>query len=479
MRIEAGDYAEDPIATPELYDRPGLNRLENWVSGRVAHFKLNHGLPLLPVQFDVFNATVPLIGCFGSYRSGKTRAGALKTLQIAAENPWRAIYEGNNPTSVAITETLRVVRDSAYREFTDLCPRELILRTWESPQNFRIRLVNGHDVIFRQWKGKVEGLSACCVWLDEAQKLDGPDGPQKLWKNFLMRASDPRAKRRCVIATGLPEYGWLSEIFDLPNTEDRITILCSLRQNQYLTDDVIRGLFAATTKEEAEVVIEGKWRKPESVIYYAFAFGQNTTDYAGDRSKPVHISIDLGDKGAIVVGQNITVICKDHLGKTYRDKGLVIVDEILPDNKSVKDALRDFVAEGKWHLGPGSRVYVDPKADRDELAAIREVLGAGERGGPKIVKKPPKEEGYSIDYGHRCANAAFRDYHGNVRLFIYSGLGRSKRSLIPGLLSHKRKPNGHPLRDNIVDHVLDSLRYMVVDQMPLRSAGFSVMGKAA
>lgn len=476
-RIEAGEQQEEPLSTPELYE--GLGQLDHWVESRVAHFRLNQGLPLLPVQYDVFNCDAPLIGCFGSYRSGKTRAGALKMLQIGAENPWRKIYNRNNPTSVAITETLRVVRDSSYREFMDLVPSGIILKTWESPQNFRVRIKNGHDFIFRQWKGKVEGLSGICTWLDESQKLDGPDGPHALWRNFVMRSSDPRARRRCTIATGLPEYGWLSEIFDTPNTADRVTFLCSLRDNQYLTPDVIRSLYASTTKEEAEVVIEGKWRKPETVVYYAFAFDQNTTDWEGDPSMPAHLTMDLGDKGAILVGQNVSVWCVYPDGTRRREKGLVIVDEILPEKKTAREALIEMKATRPWYFDSTSRITIDPKAASDQISSIREVLNAGNPGGPRLRRARPDEDIYYVEAGHRCVNAAFRDYNGNTRLFISNRLPRSKRSLIPALLAHKRRQNGKPYRDNIVDHVLDALRYLVVDQIPHHDTGWTKVGKAA
>jgi hypothetical protein len=475
-RIEAdGEDYDSFRATPELYDFE-----------RVGRFQLNHGLPVLKVQYSVLQETAPVIACLGSWRSGKTRSGALKTIEVAAANPWRPIYESDNPTSVVITETMKIVRDSAYRELAGLLPKELILREWKSTQHWRIRLVNGHDLIFRSWMSPFEGLSSICTWLDEAHKLDGPDGPHELWRNISTRATDAKVSRRQTIVTGLPEYGWLSEIFDQPNTRERATYLCSMIDNFYLYDEngeseVIRVLRASTTEEEAEVTIHGRWRKPETVIYYAFSLDGNLSPIAGDPTRSVDLSLDLGDKGAILVSQNILVWCRDQHGRKYRSAGVLIVDEMLPERMSVKDALRNFFAAKPWKLTADSRVYVDPKADRDELAAIREITGAGsgKPGCPRLVKKQAKEKGYSVEYGHRCVNSAFRDLDRNRRLFIYKGLGRGRRSLIPALLAHKRKPNGEPLRDNIVDHVLDALRYIIVDRLPLRSDTMRVMKQAA
>ena len=99
-----------------------MSALADFPEDRIGRLLINGGLPVLKVQFDVFNCDAPLIGCFGSWASGKTRAGALKMIQIAAANPWRPAYQGDNPTSIVITETLKVIRDSAYRELMQLLP---------------------------------------------------------------------------------------------------------------------------------------------------------------------------------------------------------------------------------------------------------------------------------------------------------------------------------------------------------------------
>lgn len=463
---------DSPPATPADY-----------APSRTANLLLNDGLPVLPVQWDVLQCGASVIGCFGSWRSGKTRAASMALLKIACENPWRSIYKVDNPTSVVITETTKVIRDSAYRELMQVLPTECILKKWESPNNWRVRLVNGHDIVFRPWSGALEGLSAIGVWIDEAHKLDSPDGPEALWRNFQMRATDPRASRRLTIATGLPEYGYLSEIFDKPNTAERSTFLCSLRQNFYLATDTIRSLMASTTKEEAAVVIDGKWRKPPTVVYYAFG-DLNLTSFRGNVNEPADLSIDLGDKGAMLVTQKCSITCREPDGrggwKTYRDTGIVVVDELLPEQQSVKDALRDFLKNTPWSVRSSeSRIYVDPKVDRDEIDAIRDILGAGKERGPRLIRQKPNEKGYWVEYGQRCVNSAFRDYYENPRLFISEHLPRTQRSLIPSLRKHRRKPNGSPYRDNIVDHILDCLRYVVVDQLPLRERGKVIVNKAA
>lgn len=466
--IEAGELAEPPIATPDQYERIGT-------------FELNAGLPLLQVQHQVLCEERALIGCFGSWRSGKTRAGALRITRCAVANGWRPIYGRRSPFSYVISETNKVIADATIPELLSVLPREIINRVWETKGAERIRLVNGHDYVFRTWSGVLEGGSACGVWMDEAHKLDGPRGIEHAWNNFALRATDTRARDKVVIATGIPEYGFMSDTFNREPTERRVTYLCSLLDNFYLEEADIAPLYESTTAEEAEAVIHGRWRKPSDVIYYAFDEGEggNLVDHRGARSAPVDLSIDLGDRGFMLITQRITLVCRRRDGTTYKAPGILVVEERRPSQESVRQALTKFVDEKKWKLTRDSRVYVDPKADRDELEAIREVLGITDTGGPTLVKKSAQDRAYDREYGHRCVNAALRDLNGNRRLLFSSSLPRTKRSIITAMRRYRRKDNGKEYRDNWIDHAADCLRYVVADQLPLKGGGVHVRRRAA
>jgi hypothetical protein len=469
-RIEAGELAEPPIATPDSYERIG-------------RAMLNSGLPALQVQYDVLKEERSLIGCFGSWRSGKTRGGAMRLARAGCSNPWRKIYGRTNPFSFVISETVNVLTDSTLPEMLSVLPREAILRVWEGRGNQRIRLINGHDYVFRTWSGAIEGGSACAVWLDEAHKLDGPQGPEHAWRNYVMRATDTRSQHKVVIATGLPEFGYLSDLFNSPATDERVTYLCSLRDNFYLSKKDMDRLRASCTAEEAEVLIDGNWRKPQNVVYYAFdefpAPKGNFVKTQGDRGRPVDIAMDLGDLGAILVSQRVSVWGINAQGRRVKVPGVLVVDEYLPTAMGAEEALRAFLRDKSWHLDSSSKIYVDPKASRDQLAAIAKVMGTGRAGGPQLVRQNPKNEAYAREYGYRCANVGFRDANGNRRLFLWSGMPREKRSLLTALRRHRRKPNGQPYRDNIIDHISDCLRYLVADQLPVLEGGGMVVHKRA
>src|SRR5688572_28962218 len=111
----------------------------------------------------------------------------------------------------------------------------------------------------------------------------GRRGPSR-WKNYAIRSTDPRGDQRVVIATGLPEYGFMSSIFDQPNSEDSAACLCSLRNNFYPEEKDLSPIFASVTREEAESLIEGRWRKPTGAVFYVFSEGrgENLGNLAGD-----------------------------------------------------------------------------------------------------------------------------------------------------------------------------------------------------
>lgn len=461
-RIEAGDEDHDSFRTvdPRGYVEGGR---------RVLDAALNGGLPLLPIQYSMFLDEAPMVAGLGSWRSGKTAGGALSTVRTAARNPWRPIYQHDHPFSLVISETKKILRDSTMRELKRLLPRDLILREWTHP-NLRLRLVNGHDLIFMPWIGKIQGESACGVWLDEAHLLSGASGAEAMFTNFMLRATDTRAIGGAkVVVTGLPQYGWLSERFDNPSSPDVRTYLASLKDNFYLDPTVIDLLYASTTEEEAVTTIEGRWRRPIEAIFYKFS-DANLIDHPGDPSAPVDLTMDLGDKSILLAVQRIRVMTTTPSGLSLPADGLLVVDEFLGENLSARELAAAWKAGPgrKWRVDSDSLICIDPKADRDQIREIAEAFGTDEPNGPTIKRSNPKRDGYYREFGFRCVNAALCDLSGNRRLYLSRrNLGRAARGVVNCLRGFKRKPNGEPKRDNVLDHGADAIRYITVARLGL------------
>ena len=216
----------------------------------------------------------------------------------------------------------------------------------------------------------------------------------------------------------------------------------------------------------------------EGIIYYEFDARDHVVNDPGDRNQPVHLGCDIGNQGAIVFFQEKMRAMRNADGTPRTEKGrpvpalgLHVVDELLPDAMSTEQAMQKAAARG-WKIDPArSIIFVDPTTRRDEIASIRRVFGDSIR----IIKKERGDLAENVEYGHDCVNAAFRDVDGNVRLTISDKLPRMQRSLLSVITRYHRGPNGKPVRDDKVDHVLDAFRYPVAHFIPIRKAeGYGV-----
>lgn len=427
---------------------------------------LNGGRPLLPVQDTLLRSRAIVCGVFGGWRSGKTRGCAIKLLANAIANPWREEYGRDHPFSIVIGLTWKVLVDSAHREIMAIVPPGLIARE-QRGASWELTLINGHVIKFRTARGAVEGASACGVWLDEAHLL--PD--EKAFLNYQMRASDALGRRFVVLVSGLPESGWLQDTFDRPehaSDASRLTLFAATAANRYNPPHVIDQFRASVSRKTAIKYLEGQWMPRENAIYYEWDPRLHLVDQPGDRKKPVHLGVDIGDKGAVLffqeVERTVKVRRKDGV-VTEKQLGLHVVDEILPEGRSTRGAMEDARARGWIIDGDRSSIYIDPTSRSDEIAAIRDVFGDR----ISIVRKKRGDDSEAVEYGHDAVNAALRDVDGNVRLTVYSGLPREQRSLLSVITRYHRNATGRPHRDNTVDHVLDAFRYPVASLLPLRS----------
>lgn len=172
--------------------------------------------------------------------------------------------------------------------------------------------------------------------------------------------------------------------------------------------------------------------------------------------------MDVGNGGAVVFGQDVTVELKS--GK--KDKGLRIVDEMLFADLSVEEICLRIKAEKPWRIVEGeSVVCVDPNTDCDEIRSIRRVFGQRIR----VVRRERGDEEFPIETGIRCVQGGLRDAHGDVRImFSRRALHGTQFGLFDGINRYRRNEvtAGRPVKDNSRDHALDALRYLVAERIP-------------
>lgn len=420
---------------------------------------LNGGRRILPWQLRVLTSQASLRGIFGGFGSGKTTGAALALAKHMFLNPWTEEYASNNPETLIIGKTDKVIKDSSMRSIKQVLPKGMIRKEWQTPGERSMLLANGHLIKFRTWSGSIEGLSVTGAMLDEAHLLDD----SKAFTNYIARVRDPLAVSKLFIVCGVPEFGWLKDTFG-PGTNypDSEIFHVSTYDNSYLKKSDIERIEASCTGRSAQTYLMGQWTTPEGAIFYAYDPAKHLIDDAGDRAQPVHLGIDVGNQGAIVFGQiRDSVLAQD--GRLVTGKRLHIVDELLPDNMSMGQAISAAKQRG-WKFKPGvSEIMVDPTTDRDEIEAINRELP-----GVNVVRRQRADEDRNREYGFRCVNSAFEDAKGNIRLTLSKTIPRNGRGLVVALPQFKRHElTGRPVKDNKLDHVVDSLRYLVAHVLPL------------
>ena len=428
---------------------------------------LNSGQRLLKTQQSLIESRALVCATLGGWGSGKTLGAAMAFLLncLRPGNGWNPSYGDDLPFSLVVAPTFKVLKDSSYREFMSVCPRELIRKRWQSP-DLQVLLCNGHMVKFRTIRGSLEGASAVGIWVDEIHLVKN----EAVWLNYQARAREPRAAHRRVIASGLPESGWLQGVFGSQHDADpnRYTVFCKSADNHYLPPEVIEQFRASAPGSQARCYLDGQWITSEDRVYYEFSPDKHMVARPADRRIPVQIGLDIGDQSAVIFAQRTRVQCKSESGRPFTAEGLHVVDEIHPMRKSTEVVCREIRARG-WIINDASALFVDPTTRRDELDGIRRVFPT-----IQIIKKSRKGRHDSVEPGHAAINCALSDADGNVRLTFDQALSRQAGTVYHSMLNFKRLPNGRVKRDDKEDHSADALRYVVAHFLPVARAGHSV-----
>lgn len=436
---------------------------------------LNSGRALLPKQLQLVRSKASVRVIVGGYGSAKTTGAVLTAVVNALKHPWRPEYGDGHPTTLVIGKTDKVIRDSSMEVFRRVVPKELVLRERKSVGERSILLEGGHEFLFRTWGGAIEGITAQAALLDEAHLLDDASA----FTNYLARLRDPLADRALMVVAGIPEFGWLRETFgpeaQFPDSE---VISCSTYENTYLKTEDIDRIKASCSSRAARTYLLGEWAAPENAVFYEWDPQVHLTDMAGDPSQPCHLSMDVGNRGAVLWWQEREV----RLKSGNRAAGLVVVDEWTPEQLSARAITRAAMQRPWKFRRDKSLVFVDPATDRDELQAITEEMDAVHGSAcARIVRKERGDREYYREEGFRAVNAALMDANGDTRLRVWKGLPRTKRSLIPCIPKIRRRDStNEAVKDNVSDHVaMDCFRYPVAHLLPLKTAGVVVRQSAA
>lgn len=397
----------------------------------------------------LFHASKKQIKLFrGGAGSGKTTAGAAEALRLAIENP--------GLDGFIVAPTYNILHRVTLREFKRLIRRTerlngVAIIAFERKGERYIRLVNGSTIYYGSADNpaSLEGSTVAWIWGDEARYY-----PIETWRILNARCRDRRAKRRCIVLTTTPAMNWLYEEFVLKKTDQHEDIHCSALDNPYLPPDYIPRLKASFSETFFEQYILGLWRAIEGIVYPQYHPVENHRHYILDPTRPVHIAVDFGlNNPAALFAQAI-------------GDELIIVGELTPQDMILPAFVLSISA---WLRSRGckpGRVFCDPAGRaRSSHSGKRDVeLLEAEGFDVSYATDPVKR---SVRYGIDVVRSRFLNATGDRHLFLsHEFVEQSQdnpRGLVAALRSYVfRKRTEDPIKDGVVDHIADCLRYLNV-----------------
>ncbi|MEQ8278336.1 MAG: hypothetical protein RMA76_38190 [Deltaproteobacteria bacterium] len=461
----------------------------------------------LPHQWDFFSwepddpariqQTVEFLG--GGWGAGKTEGAARRFFKLCCENPWTEAYGDGNPTAIVAAPTLRVLKQATMATLEGVIPREAILKKRAAP-HYEWILVNGVRILFTSGEAEMEGISAFACWIDEVQHPAFSSDPRR-YLNYMARLRDPHSKRRAMIASGLPESGWVRDTFDRPDDPAYHTVLAATADNVHIPAELMERFRGACPSGYEGSLLEGRWMSPPGAIYSQYNAAIHLTEMRGKPHVAVDVGMDVGNGAHVVFAQPMPMPARSIAGRAHgTQKGLLFVDEMAATNLSVDEICMRIKAErGHWRIEPGvSTIHVDPNTDRDERRALYKHFP-----GVRIVRKERGDETYAVETGIRFVQAALLDSWGNARILFWRGLtgtypacskcewgswdnrarpdrcpkcgaplrDHAQYGVIDAVQRYRRnEATGKPIKDNLRDHACDAFRYVVAEQLPLERA---------
>ena len=424
-----------------------------------------HEIVLLPKQREALTflledesgEALKILALLGGWGSGKTTGCAAGFLAGCASSPWTPTYGSNNPRSALVAPNLRIARQSMLPPLDAIMPPEIVRRRRGQPFN-DILLVNGHLIELHSAESMPEGQSYQHLWVDE---IHNTSYNLQKYLNLQARARDNRTPRMTVIASGLPESGWLRDRFDREPTIRQKTILMATRDNPWIAEAVIAEFLAACPSGQEAALLGGQWMSAIGAIYQQFDPRVHVVDREIDPTRPVDVSFDVGDMAAVLFSQLIRVPVRNVVGQTKLEDALLVGGQMLPDGKSVDEICYDIRTRTNYNIVKGgSIICVDPTTDKDELLALHKHF-------PRVhVRRRERgDHDFPVKTGIRWVQRALRDSLGNVRLFFARSIAGQERGVVSTLPKYRWGPNGEPVKDNL-EHALDALRYEVCARLP-------------
>lgn len=360
-------------------------------------------------------------------------------------NPADDRYAGGDdlPLSGWSAPTLGDLKKGPLVQFRQVCPPELVYQERLYGEYQDITLVNGHRILLYSARGATNGPTLCQFWADEIQERPYEDA----WDNIQGRARWLNCQ-----ASGIAERGHVEDLFRGVDAPNRMTRLLFPEDNAINMAkgfvDEMRASMPASRLRDAD-----GWLLPVGAMFPTFSREHNVRlpasiqrmPIASLRALPTSFAVDPGRAAAVAFAQPVDVEVERGVHGRRRERGIVFVDQLMPDHKDAEE-LADYIrtkctwVKGldapdpkKWCIDrERSVICLDPTAEPDQVRHFQKAFR-----GVRVVQV--QRGFYHVEEnGIRAVDRAVRDQHKNARLFVHPSLASnvSKRGIVEMFSNH-------------------------------------------
>lgn len=270
-------------------------------------------IDLLPHQSKFLKSTKKNTLLIGGIGSGKTKAGAIYTLQTMLQNPRAMGGIFANTYRQLLNSTL----SSLFQTFMEAGI------TFEYNQNRGILRVGRTKILCQSLDNydAIRGVELGWAWIDEAAYLK-----EEAYSMLLGRMRDKHGPLETRLTTTPKGFNWLHEYFAGEKKTDEFEFIeCSTKSNPHLPQTYVHDLYQQYDSKLAEQELEGRFVNITSGrIYYAFDRQKNLCEVI-KQNYPIYAGMDFN------VNPMTATICQ-----IYNDK-VHVIDEAYLTNSNTRE----------------------------------------------------------------------------------------------------------------------------------------------
>lgn len=400
-----------------------------------------------------------ILGIFGGYGSGKSRATLTEFLLRALNSP--------KGTGLFSAQTLQQLKRTTLKTFfNEVCPPPLI-ESYNKSEG-EIRLINGYVIytIPTDDEEKLRSINAAHVHLEEASGIK-----RSIFDQLLTRMRDPFGKHRTIIVCSNPDVGWIREVFvqnEMKKDENHPmheeynpaikTFIWETKLNKYLPADFIEVNSKNKPDWWKKRYLEGNFDYSEGLVYNTI--GETFIEpYSVDPEKTDRFGIPKNWERVVSMDWGIRNPTAVLFGAINPEKGeLVVYNEYYVAGKTLPEHVKTF----------------KPLIEEIPTGLVRFMVidpATKQRSNPiegKSVQTHLQEYGLYFSAGNNALDFGITKVGSYIelkKLKIY----RTCTNLIKEAISYKypeldmdnfhENQDEKPIKAN--DHAMDAMRYMI------------------